>query len=53
MGSEAKYNETTSKAYDVETNTLIVDIRNIHVNFELIGKALGIRDGGKIAMFPS
>ncbi|XLU45260.1 hypothetical protein S245_040074, partial [Arachis hypogaea] len=32
-------------AYDVDTNTLIVDVGNICINSELIGKALGIRDG--------
>ncbi|KAL4330231.1 hypothetical protein AHAS_Ahas13G0379400 [Arachis hypogaea] len=36
-----------AKAYDVKTNTLIVDVGNIWVNSELIGKALGIRDGDR------
>ncbi|QHO10881.1 uncharacterized protein DS421_15g493430 [Arachis hypogaea] len=33
------------KAYDVDTNTLIVDVSNIRINSELIGRALRIRDG--------
>ncbi|QHO05730.1 uncharacterized protein DS421_14g448590 [Arachis hypogaea] len=31
-----------ARAYDVETDTLIVDVRNIRINAELIGRALGI-----------
>ncbi|RYR20580.1 hypothetical protein Ahy_B03g065757 [Arachis hypogaea] len=34
-----------ARAYDVDTNTLIVDVENIRINSVLIGKALGIRDG--------
>ncbi|QHO51375.1 hypothetical protein DS421_1g30350 [Arachis hypogaea] len=35
-----------AKAYDVETDTLIMDVKNIRVNAELIGSALGICSGG-------
>ncbi|QHO10887.1 uncharacterized protein DS421_15g493490 [Arachis hypogaea] len=47
MGSEAEYNDnTTSEGIRCGHNTLIVDVSNIRVNSELIGRALGIRDGG-------
>ncbi|KAL4293888.1 hypothetical protein AHAS_Ahas18G0173100 [Arachis hypogaea] len=42
-----------AKAYDVDSNTLQVDVGNIRINAELIGKALGISSGGKLPLFLS
>ena len=37
-----------ARAYDVETDTLIVDVGDIPVSSELIGRALGIPSNGQL-----